>query len=279
VAKATLERLASEGKTEEHQSYLEQLQEAVVRDCVVRVSWTGDADIDVSVEEPAGTVCSASEPRTTSGGVSLGDEFAIGDTANDGASEAYACPKAFAGQYKVRIHRVWGEVAAGKVTVDVYTHMRTGQMQHERQQIELTDKDAFVVFDLNEGRRAEPLETAQLAGAIQRQRQLSRSVLAQQLSSGSDERVLPFRPGDLARQAALFGNRGAVGYQPIIITLPTGTIMTATAVVSADRRYVRVGVAPTFSLVGDVTTFTFAGQAQETDNTNGNPPPGDNLNP
>jgi hypothetical protein len=269
VAKATLERLASEGKKEDHEAYLKQLQEAVVRDCVVRVSWTGDADIDVSVEEPAGTICSSGEPRTTSGGVSLGDEFATGDKANDGASEAYVCPKGFAGKYKVRIHRVRGEVAAGKVTVDVYTHMRTGQMQHERQQIALAHKDALVVFDLDSGRRNEPLETAQLAGAIKRQQQLSRSVLAQQLSSGSDERVLPFRPDALARQAALFGSRGAVGYQPIIITLPTGTIMTATAVVSADRRYVRVGVAPTFSLVGDVTTFTFAGEAQE-QNGNGN---------
>jgi hypothetical protein len=34
-------------------------------------------------------------------------------------------------------------------------------------------------------------------------------------------------------------------------------------VVSADRRYVRISTAPSFTGIGDVTTFTFAGQAQE----------------
>ena len=75
VAKATLERLGSEGRTDERDAFLNELQEAVVRDCVVRVSWTGEADIDISVEEPSGTVCSESDPRTIGGGVRLGDGY------------------------------------------------------------------------------------------------------------------------------------------------------------------------------------------------------------
>jgi hypothetical protein len=35
-------------------------------------------------------------------------------------------------------------------------------------------------------------------------------------------------------------------------------------VISADRRYVRISTAPTFSTIGDVQTFTFAGAAEET---------------
>jgi hypothetical protein len=261
VAKATLERLSSEGKVAEREAFLKELQEAVVRDCVVRVSWTGDADIDVSVEEPTGTTCSLSEPRTAGGGVKLDDAYSVEGKPNDGSSEVYVCPKGFAGTYRVRIRRVWGEVTAGKVTVDVYTHLRSGDMQHERQQLEISDKDAMVVFDLNHGRRAEPIETAQLAGAVKRQESLSRSVLAQQINSGSDPRVVPTRPLDVfARRAGLLG-RGAVGFQPIVITLPQGTMMSATGVVSADRRYVRVAVSPIFSTIGDVQTFTFAGQA------------------
>jgi hypothetical protein len=272
VAKSMLERLASEGREAERDAYLKQLQGAVVRDCLVRVSWTGDADVDVSVEEPAGTICSVSEPRTTSGGVKLGDKFASearsGDAENATSSEVYVCPQGFAGTYRVRIHRVWGEVTAGKVTVDVYTHLRSGEMQHERRQLELTDKDAMVVFNLDQGRRAEPLEAAQLAGAVRRQEMLSRSVLAQQITSGSDPRALPFRPGDLARQRAFFGG-GAVGFQPILTVLPEGTMMSVIGVVSADRRYVRVAVQPIFSVIGDVQTFTFAGQAEEVDGGNG----------
>ncbi len=265
VAKATLERLASEGRDSERAEYLKELQEAVVRDCVVRVSWTGAADVDVAVEEPTGTICSVSEPRTAGGGVQLGDAFSAEDKANEGACEVYVCPQGFAGTYRVHIHRVWGQVAAGKVTVDVYTHLRSGDMQHERQQLEVGEKDALVVFDLNHGRRTESLEAAQLAGAVKRQETLSRSVLAQQISASSDPNVattgrtgIPF----LGRGALLGG--GAVGFQPIVTTLPQGTQMSATGVVSADRRYVRIAVAPLFSTIGDVQTFTFAGQATQT---------------
>jgi hypothetical protein len=227
------------------------------------VSWTGDADIDVAVEEPNGTICSVAAPRTAGGGVNLGDSYAADDNASAVTSEAYVCPQAFAGEYRVRIHKVWGEVAAGKVTVDVYTHLRTGEVQHERQQLELTDKDAMVIFDLNKGRRREPLEAAQLAGAVKRQQALSRAVLAQQIESGSDPRLLPVRPSDAARAAAFFGRGGAVGYMPIIMPIQDGPSLIATGVVSADRRYVRIATLPRFQTLGDVTSFTFAGPAEE----------------
>ena len=58
---------------------------------------------------------------------------------------------------------------------------------------------------------------------------------------------------------------GAVGYQPIIQVLPEGAQMGAIGVISADRRYVRISTAPTFSTIGDVQTFTFAGSAEQTD--------------
>ncbi len=200
--------------------------------------------------------------------MSLGDEYTLPENTSDESSEVYVCPKGFAGEYRVRIHRVWGEVAAGKVTVDVYTHMRTGEMKHERKQLELNEKDAMVVFELEKGRRTEPLQTAQLATAVKRQQQLSRSVLAQQMASGSDTSILPFGR-DFARQAAFFGGRGAVGFQPIVQTIQDGPSMIATAVISADRRYVRIGVAPTFNTIGDVQTFTFAGEAEEVDDADG----------
>jgi hypothetical protein len=258
-----LARLESEGKTAERDALLKQLQDAVIWDCVVQVSWTGNADVDLSVEEPSGTICSAAEPRTAGGGVALGDSYAAGSKGSDQVfTETYACPRGFAGTYKARIHRVLGEVTAGKVTVDVYTHLRSGDVQHERQQLALDDKDALVVFTLDKGQRNEPIEASQLAGAMKRQESISRTVLAQQLASGSDERVLPHRPLLTAAQRALFGT-GAVGYQPILTTLPTGTNLGATGVVSADRRYVRITVAPIFSEVGDVQTFTFAGAAEQ----------------
>jgi hypothetical protein len=262
VARATLDRLESEGKADERQLFENELKNAIVRDCVVRVSWTGNADVDVAVEEPTGTICSISEPRTAGGGVQLGDSYSVEGNLNDGSSESYVCPKGFAGRYRVHIRRVWGEVAAGKVTVDVTTHSNTGETQRERQQLEVGEKDAMVVFDLNHGRRTEPLASAQLAGAVKRQQSLSRYVLAQQLSGGSDPSVAPpSRPfGPFGGRGAFLGG-GAVGFQPIVQTLPEGTMLSVSGVVSADRRYVRIAVAPIFSQIGNVQTFTFAGNA------------------
>jgi hypothetical protein len=46
-----------------------------------------------------------------------------------------------------------------------------------------------------------------------------------------------------------------VGYQPEITYFDEGTTLTTQAVVSADRRYVRVYVEPVFSGIGQVTQF------------------------
>jgi tetratricopeptide (TPR) repeat protein len=265
VSLATLERLDKEGRSEERDAYHAQLEKAGIRDCVVQVSWTGNADVDIEVTEPSGTVCSAANPRTTSGGVSLGDSYAStkSDSSTATMTESYICPEGFPGKYQVRIHRVWGEVTAGKVTVDVYTHVGTDQMQHERQQIDLNDKDSMVVFDLNAGRRNTPIEATQLAGAIERQQELSKAVLGEQISGLEDPRALPPREQLLLRNRAL-GLGGAVGYQPIIMFLQPGTNFATQAVISADRRYVRVTSVPSFSQIGNVTTFTFAGSSQQT---------------
>lgn len=52
-------------------------------------------------------------------------------------------------------------------------------------------------------------------------------------------------------------NRGPVGYAPVITWLPSGTSLGVGAVVSPDRRYVRITANPFFSSVGPVHTFTF----------------------
>ncbi len=49
----------------------------------------------------------------------------------------------------------------------------------------------------------------------------------------------------------------AVGYTPIITTLSEGVTMSAMAVISADRRYVRITAIPSFTAITDVFTFSF----------------------
>lgn len=52
----------------------------------------------------------------------------------------------------------------------------------------------------------------------------------------------------------------AAAYQPVVVVLSEGTMMNVQAVVSADRRYVRLTLVPFFSQIGDVDTFTFEGE-------------------
>ena len=58
----------------------------------------------------------------------------------------------------------------------------------------------------------------------------------------------------------LRGGRGAVGFQPVITNLPEGAQFFSTAVISADRRYVRISPFPFFSQIGQVDTFNFGQQ-------------------
>ena len=59
----------------------------------------------------------------------------------------------------------------------------------------------------------------------------------------------------------------AAAQQPVIIVLSEGTFLTVQAVVSNDRRFVRLTVVPFFSKIGDVNTFTFTGRRTSSDTT------------
>ena len=62
----------------------------------------------------------------------------------------------------------------------------------------------------------------------------------------------------------------AAAQQPVIVVLSEGTFMTVQAVVSNDRRFVRLTIVPFFSKIGNVQTFTFQGTDTTTHNTTRN---------
>jgi hypothetical protein len=276
-AKSALTQLESDDRRDELAAFEKQLNEALVRDTVVIVSWTGDADLDLVVEEPTHTQCSFRNPRTSGGGVMLGDALRRGDQKEEAKlQEVYVCPRGFAGEYKVVLQRVWGKLAGGKATVEVYKHYGSADVKYETRQIEVADQPVMVVFELEKGRRQEPLEDVQLAGAVAGQLEVGRHILAQQLAMVNDpnlarnliaNRVL--QGGSLSGGGdngqgggnVPFFARGAVGYQPVIVVIPQGATMISTAVISADRRYVRVSSAPIFTQITQVQTFNFASGA------------------
>lgn len=75
----------------------------------------------------------------------------------------------------------------------------------------------------------------------------------------------------------------AVGQQPVITVLGEGTSLNVQAVVSSDRRFVRLTLVPFFSEIGAVDTFTFTGRTETNTGTNvvdanGDPVDSDNNN-
>jgi general secretion pathway protein D len=56
----------------------------------------------------------------------------------------------------------------------------------------------------------------------------------------------------------------AAAQQPVIVVLNEGTSLTVSAVVSSDRRFVRLTLVPFFSQIGDVEEFTFTGSKSST---------------
>ena len=263
LAKATIEQLEKDGNASAAQSFRRAVDAALVRDIVLDISWTGDADIDLLVEEPPGTVCSLAAPRSTSGGLLLADSAT--DESDSTQRERYIAAHAFPGPYRILVRRAWGTVTAGTITAELTLYRGTDREQKLRRQIPLGAEDAMFSIDLPEGRRKEPLAEAQVAQDVVVQQQVGRAILAQQLaglaspaaaaSLSQSRGTSPGGPGP----GLPFFRSGAVGYQPVITTLPEGTNFFARAVVSADRRYVRVTCTPLFSGVGNVTQFNFSG--------------------
>jgi hypothetical protein len=133
----------------------------------------------------------------------------------------------------------------------------------------LGEKDALVVFELNDGRRKEALAQHQVVNAAVNQLAVHRQVVNAQINGMTDYDSL--RELALARRHGLAANRalrrrgGAVGFQPLIITLPEGANLSVQqAVISADRRYVRLSPAPFFSGIAEVNVFnTATGEGSE----------------
>ena len=275
LARATHQMLVEQGRQDEASRFLSDLQQATAHDLVIRVSWTGDADIDIAVEEPSGTVCHSQQPYSPAGGTFLGDTFpGLESTEEDGMmSETYLCPQGFSGVYQLLIRRVWGNVTSGHVTVDILSDIGRPTQRYIRQQIELTEKDALVKVEVKQGARKAEVAEAQLAHLNDMQQAEMPRFLAQFM--GGDAAVMDQFLNDVASMQSIggrglggpfgvpgfgplgFGVNPAVGFRPEIDVIPEGAMLMTNAVLSADRRYVQVGPMPMFSQILEVNTFNF----------------------
>src|SRR5439155_18345147 len=111
-----------------------------------------EADIDLAVTEPIGSVCSSQNRQTVGGGRWRGDRLMTKE--QDRFNETYNCSEAFSGTYDLKITRVWGKPLGDKATVKVTMHDGTPQKREEWHRVEFgTDGIATLKVQLDGGQR------------------------------------------------------------------------------------------------------------------------------
>ena len=270
IAKATIQRLRAENRLKEAQAFEDAIAEALRRDVVVLVSWTGEADIDLAVEEPAGTWCTAQNPRTSSGGTLISSDLpGVDDKLQGRQVEAYVCPLGFNGKYRLVLRRAFGKPTGGKVKVEIVKHhkeRRKNLVERPREVaenwIEIGDKDVVLAFELDGGRRTRALNDEEIIRSVERAQQTReeiRRLLWEATDIDSYAKAVDAARKRVAMEPRRGGPRGrGVGYQPVIAVIPEGTQLFISAVISGDRRFVRTQVAPQFSFITEVNVFNFA---------------------
>jgi hypothetical protein len=165
-ARLQVERLAKtlreEGRAAEADALLAMLPEAEARDLFVRLTWTGDADLDLVVDEPLGATAQYRTPRTVFGGSIIKNGY------GKHPEEVYVCPRAFDGDYTIRIDIIYNdskirdtkdteqdpERPATRASLEIITHEGTSDEHKEMRTIPMGDKPpAPVVVHLQGGRR------------------------------------------------------------------------------------------------------------------------------
>jgi len=116
------------------------------RDLMIELTWEGEADLDLEVKEPIGTVCSFLERQSPGGGTLLGDTLA------DAGHESYVAAKAFPGEYQVTVRRIWGRPLGGRANIEIVEHLGTARETRRRETISF-DRTYTMTVAMADGRR------------------------------------------------------------------------------------------------------------------------------
>ena len=113
------------------------------RDLVIELLWQGNADLDLIVAEPTGSVCSSTQRRTTGGGALRAD---ILEQQND-RSEVYTAASAFTGTYTVSAKQAFGRAVGGRAALKVTKFKGTPNESVELIDLPLDGKSVTVKLD------------------------------------------------------------------------------------------------------------------------------------
>jgi hypothetical protein len=194
----------------------------------------------------------------------VGGGILIGDTLSEASGETYVAAQAFPGTYKVTVEQVWGRPLGGKAKLEVIRHQGTAQETVEPVTVTFSNTNTLTVR-LDDGRRTEAAAVPP-PSAVQKPEPLIESndrdrvwaqlrALSEPSENGTGLRGAVGAGGaqTATRETvrAMDGGRGEqVAYQTRVQPFVSNSVdLTAQATISADRRYVRLSVAPMFNTV------------------------------
>jgi len=122
------------------------------RDLVVKLTYQGEAELDLEAMDPTGSSCSTLAKQSVGGGSMIIDS---------NRAKTFSVAEAFPGQYTFTVRRIWGRPTGNKATLEIIQNQGTADERIERSTVTLDD-ESTLTLDLKQGRRQSP---AQLASA------------------------------------------------------------------------------------------------------------------
>jgi hypothetical protein len=148
-----VETLAKALRTQQRGSEADALETkltaSLARDLFVRLTWDGNADFDVVVDEPLGATASYETPRTVFGGSVIKNGYGAHP------EDVYVCPRAFNGNYLIRVRTIWEDSSkpVTRLTLDVIAHEGTSSEKKETHNLSPDKPNKPVIVTLSGGRR------------------------------------------------------------------------------------------------------------------------------
>jgi tetratricopeptide (TPR) repeat protein len=259
------------------------VRKAGQRDVVVNLTWeagrSGAADLELAVKEPCGSICSSELRQSPGGGAWTGNHIPISnkgrlqvkvDETMKKPFASYAAAQAFPGEHQITVRRIWGDPLGGRARLEIILNQGTDQETRRIETVDLSSRST-VTFKvaLKHGRRTQVAPIAPDAtvkrpqpkdDVVQERRILEKlrdiadpyfAGVAPTRMSGSSGMsrygIEARQPVPSAKQPKDDPAKEQTAFQGAVAPLNGWAAnLTTTAVVSADRRYVRLNMSPVF---------------------------------
>jgi hypothetical protein len=144
-----VQKLRAEARGQEATALEAKLTASQARDFFVRLTWDGNADFDLAVDEPLGATATYQTPRTVFGGSVIKNGY------GSHPEEIYVCPRGFDGNYRIRVATIWTDPSkpVTSLSLETITHEGTAQEKKQTHTLDPDKSNKPLVVHLTGGRR------------------------------------------------------------------------------------------------------------------------------